>query len=284
MKGNPRLSRTQSGDAPFSPCAGDGNKGEPTHDKNAKKVCVTGEEGGWYAEVGVRAMHTTEKNIGKNIRALREKTGLTQDDLAARLFVTRQTVSNYETGRSRPDVEMLVRLSSVLGADVNDLIYGAPAPEKTCAQRVRLWTACAVCAVLAAVYAVILGAAETCAQHTYLAVLPAGVRIVPGAAVWALAGWCAVQAGAVCGIAKLPAKRPILRRAYMILLVLLCIEAVLALPWLALSLYSLATGTAMPQTVPVYGTVSGAIFLLGQRANAVHAVFGAALRILQGRE
>ena len=225
-------------------------------------------------------MRGTEKNIGKNIRALREEKGLTQDDLAARLFVTRQTVSNYETGRSRPDVEMLVHLSSALGADVNDLLYGPPAAEKTRAQRARLWTACALCAVLAAVYAVALGAAESCAQHTYLAVLP----IVPGAAVWALAGWCAVQACAVFGLAKLPAKRRTQRRAHTALLALLAAEALVALPWLALSLYSLFTGEAMMQSVPLCGTISGAVLAVGLRANAVHALAGAALRILEGRE
>lgn len=44
------------------------------------------------------------RDIGKNIRTLREKKGMTQEELAQALFVTRQTVSNYETGRSRPDI------------------------------------------------------------------------------------------------------------------------------------------------------------------------------------
>ena len=38
--------------------------------------------------------------IGKNIRKLRTAAGLTQDQLAERLFVTRQTVSNWERGVS----------------------------------------------------------------------------------------------------------------------------------------------------------------------------------------
>ena len=75
-----------------------------------------------------------------------------------------------------------------------------------------------------------------------------------------------------------------LRRAHIALLALLAAEALVALPWLALSLYSLAAGAALPQTVPLYGTISGAVFLAGQRANAVHALAGAALRILEGRE
>ena len=44
------------------------------------------------------------RDIGKNIRDLRKRQNMTQDELAARLFVTRQTVSNYEIGRTRPDV------------------------------------------------------------------------------------------------------------------------------------------------------------------------------------
>jgi len=40
------------------------------------------------------------RDIGKNIRDLRSKRNMTQDELAEKLFVTRQTVSNYETGVS----------------------------------------------------------------------------------------------------------------------------------------------------------------------------------------
>lgn len=40
------------------------------------------------------------RDIGKNIRSYREKKGYSQEQLAQLLFVTRQTVSNYETGVS----------------------------------------------------------------------------------------------------------------------------------------------------------------------------------------
>ena len=71
------------------------------------------------------------RDIGKNIKFLREEKKLSQDQLAEKLFVTRQTVSNYETGRSRPDVEMLTRIADVLDVDANTVIYGIePSPEQ----------------------------------------------------------------------------------------------------------------------------------------------------------
>ena len=71
------------------------------------------------------------RDIGKNIRALRVRRGLSQDQLAEALHVTRQTVSNYETGRSRPDVEMLTALADALGADVKEVLYGPAETDRT---------------------------------------------------------------------------------------------------------------------------------------------------------
>ena len=70
------------------------------------------------------------RDVGKNIRDLRERKQLTQEELAARLFVTRQTVSNYETGKSRPDVEMLCKIADTLEVDANTILYGAPQPQR----------------------------------------------------------------------------------------------------------------------------------------------------------
>ena len=62
-------------------------------------------------------------NIGKNIKALRIGKNMTQDELAARLYVTRQTVSNYETGKSKPDISTLLRIAEVLEADIHAILY-----------------------------------------------------------------------------------------------------------------------------------------------------------------
>ena len=64
------------------------------------------------------------RDIGKNIRDLRIRENMTQDELAEKLHVTRQTVSNYETGRSRPDVDMLTLIAQALNTDPNTILYG----------------------------------------------------------------------------------------------------------------------------------------------------------------
>lgn len=83
-------------------------------------------------------------DIGKNIRFLRIRKKLSQDQLAESLHVTRQTVSNYETGRSRPDVEMLAALAEALNADVKEILYGPAGRER----RIRLLRRLALGAVL----------------------------------------------------------------------------------------------------------------------------------------
>lgn len=70
------------------------------------------------------------KDIGKNIKKLRIQKGMTQDALANALYVTRQTVSNYETGRSRPDVETVIKIAEVLGTGANAVLYGGEKENK----------------------------------------------------------------------------------------------------------------------------------------------------------
>ncbi len=62
--------------------------------------------------------------VSKNLKKIRTSKKFTQDTLAEQLFVTRQTVSGWETGRTEPDIETLVKISEVLGVAVEELIYG----------------------------------------------------------------------------------------------------------------------------------------------------------------
>ena len=63
--------------------------------------------------------------LNENIKALRKNKGLTQDELAIRLNVVRQTVSKWEKGLSVPDAEMLQRIAEVFEVNVSQLL-GAP--------------------------------------------------------------------------------------------------------------------------------------------------------------
>ncbi len=60
--------------------------------------------------------------LNENIKSYRKKNGLSQEDLAAKLNVVRQTVSKWETGLSVPDAEMLIKLAEVLNTSVNSLL------------------------------------------------------------------------------------------------------------------------------------------------------------------
>ena len=63
-------------------------------------------------------------SVGKHIRNLRKKRNMSQEELAARIYTTRQTISNYETGRSNPDIDTLEALAIALETDVTTLLYG----------------------------------------------------------------------------------------------------------------------------------------------------------------
>lgn len=81
--------------------------------------------------------------VGRNLKRLRQRAGLTQDVLAERLHVTRQAVSSWETGKTAPDVETLTALAAALEVDVRALIYGPEAVEVGYARFQRRYVVCA---------------------------------------------------------------------------------------------------------------------------------------------
>ena len=60
--------------------------------------------------------------FSENLKAYRKAKGLTQEELAVRLHVVRQTVSKWEKGLSVPDAALLVRLAVVLEVSVRQLL------------------------------------------------------------------------------------------------------------------------------------------------------------------
>lgn len=59
--------------------------------------------------------------INEKIYELRRQSGLTQEQLAEKLNVSRQSVSKWETGVSVPDLERLIALSELFGVSLNEL-------------------------------------------------------------------------------------------------------------------------------------------------------------------
>lgn len=66
--------------------------------------------------------------LNENIKAIRKSKGLSQEDLAIKLNVVRQTISKWEQGLSVPDSDMLITLSEALETPVSTLL-GEPIAE-----------------------------------------------------------------------------------------------------------------------------------------------------------
>ena len=60
--------------------------------------------------------------LNENIKAIRKSKGLSQDELAIKLNVVRQTVSKWERGLSVPDSEMLISVADALEVPVSRLL------------------------------------------------------------------------------------------------------------------------------------------------------------------
>ena len=67
--------------------------------------------------------------LGENIKNIRMKKGFTQEELALRLNVVRQTVSKWEQNRSVPDAALLQQLAETLDCPVTELLGSPAGPE-----------------------------------------------------------------------------------------------------------------------------------------------------------
>ena len=132
--------------------------------------------------------------LSENIKAIRKSKGLSQEELAIKLNVVRQTISKWEQGLSVPDSDMLISISEVLETPVSTLlgetviepqaddlkaiseklevINSQLAQRKTARQNMLHWLFISLCAVIIIISAVLIifnspylgwdyGAAET---------------------------------------------------------------------------------------------------------------------------
>lgn len=116
--------------------------------------------------------------LGENIKAIRKSKGLSQQELAVKLNVVRQTVSKWEQGLSVPDSDMLISISESLETPVSTLLgENVIEPEvdglkaisaklevinlqlarrKTTRRKILRWLLISLCVVTAAIFALLL--------------------------------------------------------------------------------------------------------------------------------
>ena len=69
--------------------------------------------------------------FGENLKTLRKQKGFSQEELAVRLHVVRQTVSKWEKNLSVPDADTLIRLAEILEVSVSELLGAKIENENT---------------------------------------------------------------------------------------------------------------------------------------------------------
>ena len=116
--------------------------------------------------------------LSENIRAIRKSKGLSQEELAIKLNVVRQTISKWEQGLSVPDADMLISLSeafetpvstllgeTVMESEVDDLkaisekleiVNLQLAQRKTMRRKTLYWLLISLCAVIVLIFAVLI--------------------------------------------------------------------------------------------------------------------------------
>lgn len=67
--------------------------------------------------------------LAEKILSLRTERGMSQDDLAEKLEVSRQSVSKWETGQSTPDLDKIIRLADLFGVSVDELVRDGERPQ-----------------------------------------------------------------------------------------------------------------------------------------------------------
>lgn len=116
--------------------------------------------------------------LNENIKVIRKSKGLSQEELAIKLNVVRQTISKWEQGLSVPDADLLISISEVLETPVSTLlgetIAGTKADDlkavseklevinlqlaqrKAARQKAIHWLFISLCAVVAAIFAALI--------------------------------------------------------------------------------------------------------------------------------
>lgn len=70
------------------------------------------------------------KSLGNNLKKARQNAGLSQEDVAEKLYYTRQAISRWELEKTSPNIYVLIRLAKLYKVDLNTIVTGIKLPEK----------------------------------------------------------------------------------------------------------------------------------------------------------
>lgn len=79
------------------------------------------------------------KSIGENIKAIRKSLGLTQTEVAEKLYTTPQNISRVESGEGEPTAEMLIGMAEVFNVSVDTLVGRMEMPEKDLMNKLQIF-------------------------------------------------------------------------------------------------------------------------------------------------
>ena len=226
------------------------------------------------------------RDISKNIRDLRERNNLTQEELAAKLYVTRQTISNYENGKSRPDVDMIMKIAETLNVDANTVFYGMPVPISKRIAHKRTAISSVILVILGITSGILHPLCEKISTQQYDLSPNLLLNLVLDPITWLVFGWWIMQIISLTLQAK-PLNKPWLKNArYGVLFVLLSYFLIIT-PHIVYCIITLIAGhfssslqMSFPY-IPIYSQASYHITTFIWHHEAICAIPGALLWLLR---
>lgn len=133
--------------------------------------------------------------LQENIYTLRRKAGLSQEQLAERLEVTRQTISKWEGGHSVPDLEKLRAMAAVFGVTLDELTgTEVPAPRQQAPKSDKTGLVLCITGAIGLVVLALLSTAapqavDTLNESSVVTLNGSGLLMCLAAAVMVVGGW-----------------------------------------------------------------------------------------------
>lgn len=222
------------------------------------------------------------RDIGKNIRDLREQCGLTQEEMAEKLFVTRQTISNYETGKTRPDVDMIIKIAEVLKTDPNAVFYGAPVPQDKRIMRKQTIIATIILLLLAGIILLFGQKAEDVAYYRYIVAPNMIMKLLILPLLLLVLGWWIMQlAGLFLNAKRVSATWTGTARRIVLIVTILCFAALIPpivwMVWTGIVAYKQGSINAAFPNIPIYTQLYVLVFRISAKFPAVYSLLGGLL-------